>query len=112
IRVATDEQMGALLSEMKRLGFDANATSGISLENIPEVPNPKGLIVVTQDGKSRGLLMQLGLGRSPVPEAYSNCKRVVVTAHMQLQGYDARASIGAPDESIFSAPKLPPIRRP
>lgn len=111
VRVLSDAQMGGLLAALDKTGFFRYATDGISLDNLPNVPNRKGVVVVTRDGHSVGLVMTTNLGTSPVPKAYSDSKNTIIYAHGQVAGYEAKASIGESDERIFSAPK-PTLRRP
>jgi hypothetical protein len=111
VRVLTDRQMGGLLAQLEKVGFFQYATEGLSLDNVPSVPGRKGVVVVTRDGRSVGLLMTTNLGTSPVPKAYSDAKNMVIYVHGQVQGFEAKASIGESDERIFSAPK-PTLRRP
>lgn len=109
IRVASDAQMGALVSELRKLGFFEHAVAGLALDSVPDVPGKKGVVVLQQDGAARGLLLTTQMGRSAVPQTYANCKKFVITAHMQLQGFDVKASLGPGDERILTAPppKMP-----
>ena len=111
VRVLTDAQMGGLLAKLDEVGFFRNATQGLSLDNIPEVPGKKGIVVVTRDGQSVGLMLTTNLGTSPIPKVYTNAKNMILAAHGQVMGYEAKAGIGESDERIFSAPK-PNLRRP
>jgi len=108
IRVLTDAEMGGLLAKMTELGFFQYATDGLALDNTPDVQGKRGVVVVTQDGHSKGLMLTTNLGMSPVPKAYADNKKLVLFAHSQVPGYDVKASIGAPDERIFSAPPIRP----
>ena len=111
IRVLTDQQMGGLLAALEKVGFFRHATAGIALDNLPSVPGRKGVVVVTRDGKSVGLLLTTNLGTSPVPKAYTDSKNMILAAHHEVQGFEAKAGIGESDERIFSAPP-PKLRRP
>lgn len=111
IRMITDAQMGGLLAQLKQLGFFDRATDGLGLDNIPDVPGRRGIVVVTRDGRSVGLMLTTNLGPGPVPTTYRDAKNVVLFAHSQVRGFDVKASTGAPDETLFSAPK-PTFRRP
>ena len=111
VRVLTDHQMGGLLAMLDKVGFFRHATEGLSLDNLPTVPGRKGVVVVTRNGRSVGLLMTTALGTSPIPKAYTDSKNMVIHAHGQVPGFEAKASIGESDERIFSAPK-PTLRRP
>jgi hypothetical protein len=111
VRVLTDSQMGGLLAKLDEVGFFRHATQGLSLDNIPDVPGRKGIVVVTRDGQSVGLMLTTNLGTSPVPKIYTNSKNMILAAHGQVMGYEAKAGIGESDERIFSAPK-PNLRRP
>jgi hypothetical protein len=111
IRVVSDAQMGGLLAQLKKLGFFQYATDGLGLDNLPSVAGPRGIVVVSQDGHSKGLMLTTNLGPGPVPEAYRDSKSVVIIAHSQVQGFDVKANVGAPDERVFTAPR-PTLRRP
>jgi len=108
IRVLTDAEMGGLLAKMGELGFFQYAQDGLALDNTPDVAGKRGVVVVTQDGRSKGLMLTTNLGMSPVPKAYADTKKLVLFAHSQVPGYDVKANIGAPDERIFSAPPIRP----
>jgi len=108
IRVLTDAEMGGLLSKMSELDFFQYATDGLALDTIPDVPGRKRIIIVTQDGRSKGLMLTTNLGMSPVPKAYADNKKIVLFAHSQVPGFDVKANVGAPDERIFSAPPIRP----
>jgi hypothetical protein len=111
VRVLSDQQMGGLLGMLDKVGFFRYATEGLSLDNVPDLPGRKGIVVVTRDGHSVGLMLTTNLGTSPVPKAYSDSKNMIIHAHGQVQGFEAKAGIGESDERIFSAPK-PTLRRP
>lgn len=111
IRVVSDAQMGGLLSQLKKLGFFQYATDGMALDNLPNVDGQRGIVVVTQDGHSKGLMLTTHIGPGPVPTAYRDSKNVVLFAHSQVPGFDVKANVGAPDERVFTAPK-PTLRRP
>lgn len=111
IRVVSDAQMGGLLAQLKKLGFFQHATDGLGLDNVPNVEGQRGIVVVTQDGRSKGLMLTTHLGPGPVPQTYRDSKNVVLFAHSQVPGFDVKANIGAPDERVFTAPK-PTLRRP
>lgn len=111
VRVLTDAQMGGLLAKLEEVGFFRHATQGISLDNVPQVPGRKGIVVVTRDGQSVGLMLTTNLGTSPVPKIYTDSKNMVLAVHGQVMGYEAKAGIGEADDRIFSAPK-PTLRRP
>jgi hypothetical protein len=111
IRVVTDAQMGGLLAQLKKLGFFQYATDGMGLDNLPDVAGQRGIVVVTQDGHSKGLMLTTNIGPGPVPTAYRDSKNVVLFAHSQVPGFDVKSGVGAPDERVFTAPK-PTLRRP
>ena len=111
IRVITDAQMGGMLSQMKELGFFDHATKGLGLDNVPDVPGRRGIVVVKRDDQSLGLMLTTNLGLGPIPKVYRDVKTVVLFAHSQVRGFDVKAGTGAPDETLFSAPK-PTFRRP
>jgi hypothetical protein len=111
IRVISDAQMGGLLDQLKKFGFFDHATDGLGLDSIPDLPGRRGIVIVTQEGHSRGLMLTTNLGPGPVPQTYRDCKYVVLLAHSQAPGAEVRAGIGAPDDSLLSAPK-PRFRKP
>jgi len=111
IRVATDAQMGGLLMALKNLGFFDRATDGLGLDNIPDLPGRRGIVVVTQDGHSRGLMLTTNIGPGPIPETYRNCKGAVLDAHSHLHGAEVKASLGPADDRILTAPP-PKYHRP
>ena len=111
VRVLTDAQMGGLLAKLDEVGFFRNATQGLSLDNVPEVPGKKGIVVVTRDGQSVGLMLTTNLVSSPFPKVYTDSKNMILAAHGAVVGYEAKSGTGESDERIFSAPK-PKLRRP
>jgi len=104
IRVLTDAQMGGLLAALEKDGFFQYATDGMGLDTVPDLAGRKGVIVVTQDGRSKGLLSLPGTGAGPVPKVFYNSKMLIIGIHSQLPGAEVRAGIGEPDERIFTAP--------
>ena len=106
IRVMSDADMGVLLATLKEFGFFTYATDGLDLGNVPDVPGKKGIIVVTQDGRSKGLMLTLNMGASPIPKTYVNSKDLVLGVHSQLQGADFRVGVGPADENTFQAPPV------
>jgi hypothetical protein len=111
VRVLTDSQMGGLLAALDKVGFFRYAQDGLSLDNLPEAAGRKGVVVVTRDGHSVGLMLTTNLGASPVPKTYTDSKNMILAAHGSVQGFEARAGAGEADERIFSVPK-PTLRRP
>jgi hypothetical protein len=111
IRVIGDLEMGRLLAELKKIGFFDHATDNLSLANVPEVPGRRGVVVVTQDGRSKGLMLTTNLGTGPIPKTYVESKRVVLAVHSQVQGFDVRVGTGAADEGVLSVPP-PRFKRP
>jgi hypothetical protein len=106
IRVLTDVQMGGLLSKLAELGFFEYATDGLALDNVPDTAGKKGIIVVSQDGRSKGLLFRTNIGAGPLTNAYINSKNTILYAHSQVIGFDVRANVGEPDERVFEAPPI------
>jgi hypothetical protein len=107
IKVLTDAEMGGLLAQLEKFHFFEHATDGLGLDNIPDLPNRKGIVVVTQDGHSRGVLSVSGLGGGPIPKVFVDSKRLILDVHAALPGSEIRAGIGEADERIFSAPPPP-----
>jgi hypothetical protein len=108
IRVLTDAEMGGLLAKLAELNFFKFATDGVGLDNAPDVPGRKGIVVVTQNGDTKGLFFRTNLGEKALADAYVESKKLVFAIHSQLPGYDVKASLGASDERIFSAPPIKP----
>ncbi len=106
IRVLSDREMGGLLAQLGKLGFFQYATDGLDLGNAPDVSGRRGIVVVTQDGRAKGLMLTTNLGMSPVPKAYADSKKVILFAHSQVQGFDVKAGVGEPDEHVFDAPPI------
>jgi hypothetical protein len=104
VRVLSDAQMGGLLAALEKNGFFQYATDGMGLDSIPDAPGRKAVIIVTQDGRSRGLLSLPGTGASPIPKVFYNSKMLIIGIHSQLPGAEVRAGLGEPDERVFTAP--------
>jgi len=82
---------------------------GFAAESLRDRINDCGAkVVVTQDGKSKGIMLTTGLGVGPVPKTYVESKKLIFAIHEQLPGFDVKANLGAPDERIFSAPPIKP----
>jgi hypothetical protein len=107
VRVLSDADMGTLLGELEDRGFYEHSTRGIGLENIPNVPGRRGIVVVHDNGKDYGLMLVPGGGATPLPASYRDCKALVLAVHGQIQGLEVR--INADADRVFSAP---PIRMP
>jgi len=106
IRVLTDVEMGGLISKLTELGFFKYASDGVDIDNAPDVPGRRGIVVVRQDGHSKGLLFRTNLGAGPLTNAYLDSKKIILYVHGQVPGWDMKAQIGAPDERVFDAPKI------
>jgi hypothetical protein len=111
IKVLSDAEMGGLLAALDSKGFFRYATDGMGLDNIPDLPGKKGIVIVTQDGQSKGLLSLPGLGSGPVPQVFLDSKRLILDIHRQLPGAEVHSGLGESDERIFSAPP-PKMHRP
>ena len=110
IRVLNDSDMGGLLASLRKIGFFDHATDGLGLSSIPDVPGKKGIIIVTQDGHDKGLMLTTNLGKSAIPQTYIEAKNLIFTIHSNLPGFDVKASVGEPDERVFSVPP-PKLKR-
>lgn len=108
IRVMSDVDMGTLLNELRKAGFFENATRGLGLGNIPDVPGRKGIVVVSQDGVDHGLMLTPNLGGTTVPVAYRDSKQLVGAVHNALQGFEVR--VNQDTDRVFQAPS-PKMRR-
>jgi hypothetical protein len=111
IRVLSDVEMGALLEELDKVAFFENATEGLGLDNAPDVAGRRGVVVVTRDGRDKGIMLTTNLGTSPVPKAYVEAKRLLFFHHGQVPGAEVKARVGAADETIFESKPIPPLRR-
>lgn len=92
IRVLDDLAMGRLLAEMNARGFAANSSPGLSLDNLREYSGRRGVIVVDQGGTTRGIDFGTGTGGGALPNAYVECKKLIMGVHGSLQGFEVRAS--------------------
>jgi hypothetical protein len=110
VRVMSDEEMGAFLRQMDELGFSANAQEGLSLENLRDWSERRGVITVEQDGRSRGIDFGTGGGPGAKATAYRDVKALIVYTHNQIPGaYEVKAQVGDPEGNLFQAP---PARMP
>lgn len=111
IRVITDAGMAWLVDQLKQAGFYQFASDGLGLANAAQSGSKSGVVVVQQDGRTLGLAL---VGPGAAAQAYETSKQLVMRMHSQASPImgDIKVSTGPADESIFSAPKPPPLRRP
>ena len=107
VRVVSDEVMGTLLGELEDAGFFEHATPGMNLDNLPATPGRRGVVIVTRDGRSWGLVLAPGTGSTPIPATYRDCKALILAVHMSVQGLEVQVDVD--ENEVFSAP---PIRMP
>ena len=108
IRPISDEQMGALLAAIDQKGFSTHAKSGVTLEGLSPDSRRRGVIIVDDNGTTRGLemLAQANLGGTPIPTVFRDCKMIIVQIHGTIQGYEARVSTSPADDRTFQAPPV------
>jgi hypothetical protein len=106
VRVLSDVEMGQLLAELRRVGFFEYARDGLDANAAAEVPGKKGIVVVEQDGVTKGLLLTTGMGTSAVPKVYLASKERVYKAHASVMGAEVKVSVGPADDRIFSPPPI------
>jgi hypothetical protein len=106
IRVITDDDMGRLLAEMDRRGFSGQARAGLTLAQLTDNPSRRGVILVEENGSSRGIEFSTGAGGTALPTVYTECKKLVWGVHMAVPGFEVRATTdNAMDaENVFQAP--------
>jgi hypothetical protein len=106
VRVITDAEMGALLAAMADKGFDTVATPGLTLDGLRADGRRRGVIVVEQDGQTRGIDFGLNMGGTQVPTVYTECKKIILAVHMNIPGLEVRTSTDANDDPsrLFQAP--------
>lgn len=104
IRVMSDTDMGTLINELRKAGFFENATRGLGLANVPDVPGRKGIVVVSQDGVEQGLMLTPNLGGTSIPVAYRDSKQLIGAVHGALQGFEVRVNQDA--DRVFQAPPI------
>ncbi len=109
VRVLGDADMGTLLAQLEDIGFFRYATEGMGLDNAPDVPGRRGIVVVERDGRTWGLMLTPGAGRTPIPAAYRDAKGVILVAHSSLPGMDVKVNVDA--DRVFSAPPIGLKRR-
>ena len=107
VRVLSDADMGTLIGELEDRGFFDHATKGLGIENIPNVPGRRGIVVLHDNGNDYGLMLVPGAGGTGLPESYRDCKALVLAIHGSVQGLEVRVNEDA--DKLFSAP---PIRMP
>jgi hypothetical protein len=106
VGLLTDVQMGGLLAKLTEIGFFRYATDGTGLDNVPDLPGLKGIVVVTRDGASTGLLFRTNLDDRSLAQSYVDAKKIILLVHSQVIGPDVRANVGEPDERVFEAPPI------
>jgi hypothetical protein len=106
VRVVSDVEMATLLRELDKAGFSSVARDGVSVSGLRDDMARRGVIVVEQDGRSRGFEFRTGMGESRVPAVYVDCKRLIWGVHMQVPAYEAKVTVGeAPDaDRVFQSP--------
>ncbi|MCG3135153.1 MAG: hypothetical protein HMLKMBBP_02659 [Planctomycetes bacterium] len=106
VRVVSDVEMATLLRELDKAGFSSVARDGVSVSGLRDDMARRGVIVVEQDGRSRGFEFRTGMGESRVPSVYVDCKRLIWGVHMQVPAYEAKVTVGeAPDaDRVFQSP--------
>lgn len=92
IRFLDDLAMGRLLAEMNARGFAAQSSPGLTLENLPVYPGRRGVIIVEQDGATRGIDFGTGTGGGALPKTFVDCKQLIMGVHGSLSGFEVRAS--------------------
>ena len=107
VRVISDAEMGALLAAMQEKGFDGVATPGLTLDGLRADGRRRGVIVVEQDGQTRGIDFGLNMGGTQVPTVYTECKKIILAVHMNIPGLEVRTSTDPADDPsrIFQAPR-------
>ena len=108
-RVLSDTDMGALLNELEDVDFFDVAKPGLSLDNHPDVPGARGVVVVERNGRAHGLLMTTGLSGTRIPETYVKSKQLVFAVHSAVSGYEVRVNVD--EDRVFKAPKSKLRRR-
>ncbi len=102
-RVLADTDMGTLIEELDDVGFFDEAKSGLSLQNVPDLPGARGVVVVERNGRAQGLLMTTGLSGTRVPETYVKSKQLIFSVHSAVQGYEVRVNVD--EDRVFQAPR-------
>lgn len=105
IRVMTDKEMGVLLGTMQGEGFFDHATAGLGTKTVGRREGLKGIVVVQQDGRDFGLVLERRQGGTPVPGIYQKCKALILATHGQIQGLEVRVDA---DEKVFDVPPIRP----
>jgi hypothetical protein len=98
IRVLDDLGMGRLIAELNARGFAANSSPGMTLENLRDYSGRRGVIIVDDGGSTRGIDFGTGTGGGALPNAYVECKKLIMGVHGALQGFEVRASTDAADD--------------
>lgn len=109
IRVVSDEQMGSLVDKLREMSYFDHATPGVGLDNVPDVPNRRGIVAVDEDGDRSALIFTLHMGNTPVPTVYRDCKSVILRVHGAAQGgMEVRAGRGESVDAdrLFKGPKI------
>ncbi len=108
-RVISDQDMGTMLDELEDLDFFDHATSGLGLTNAPSTTGRRGIVVVTRGAKTWGMMLTPGMGQTPVPKVYTDCKKLIFAVHGAVQGFEVK--INADPDRVFSAPSIRMKRR-
>lgn len=112
VRVLSDQDMGTLLQLLDEKGFSANATEGVTLQGLRPDSQRRGVIIVEKDGQTKGIELLLRMGGTAIPTVYTECKKIIVKAHREIEGLEIRTSTGADVEDPSRTFQAPPIRMP
>jgi hypothetical protein len=106
VRVVTDAEMGALLAALDEQGFAGVAQPGMRLDTLAEDGRRRGVIIVEQDGESRGIDFRAGMSDSRVPNTYTECKKIILAVHQAIPGFEVQTSTNPADDPsrLFQAP--------